>query len=227
MPNITIKNLEKTFLTADGKLVKAVKNANLEVKSQDVVVIIGPSGSGKSTLLRCVNKLEMPTGGSITVDGLDITAPATDIRKVREDVGMVFQAFNLFPHLTVLENITLAPIKVKKMDKAKADKIGMDLLKKVGLSEKASAYPGQLSGGQQQRVAIARALANDPAIILADEPTGNLDLQTGQEIIDLLHGLNKAQGLTLVAATHDLKMIKASDRNVWMRDGQVEKIERG
>ena len=221
MPNITIKNLEKTFLTTDGKLVKAVKNANLEVKSQDVVVIIGPSGSGKSTLLRCVNKLEMPTGGSITVDGLDITAPATDIRKVREEVGMVFQAFNLFPHLSVLDNITLAPIKVKKMNVAKAKKLGMELLKRVGLEEKAAAFPNQLSGGQQQRVAIARSLAMEPKIMLFDEPTSALDPEMIKEVLDVMMDLAKS-GMTMLLVTHEMGFARAAaTKVVFMDEGTV------
>jgi len=225
MPNIKIKDLEKTFLTKDGKLVKAVRKANLEVNSKDVVVIIGPSGSGKSTVLRCVNKLEIPTGGSITVDDLNVTAPGTDIRKVREDVGMVFQAFNLFPHLTVLENITLAPIKVKKMDKTKADKIGMDLLKKVGLSEKASAYPGQLSGGQQQRVAIARSLAMEPKIMLFDEPTSALDPEMIKEVLDVMVDLAHS-GMTMLIVTHEMGFARAAaSKVVFMDEGTV--IEEG
>jgi polar amino acid transport system ATP-binding protein len=225
MPNIKIKDLEKTFLTKDGKLVKAVRKANLEVNSKDVVVIIGPSGSGKSTVLRCVNKLEIPTGGSITVDDLNVTAAGTDIRKVREDVGMVFQAFNLFPHLTVLENITLAPIKVKKMDKAKADKIGMDLLKKVGLSEKASAYPGQLSGGQQQRVAIARSLAMEPKIMLFDEPTSALDPEMIKEVLDVMVDLAHS-GMTMLIVTHEMGFARAAaSKVVFMDEGTV--IEEG
>ena len=225
MPSIKIKDLEKTFLTKDGKLVKAVRKANLEVKSKDVVVIIGPSGSGKSTVLRCVNKLEIPTGGSITVDDLNVTAPGTDIRKVREDVGMVFQAFNLFPHLTVLENITLAPIKVKKMDRTKADKIGMDLLKKVGLSEKASAYPGQLSGGQQQRVAIARSLAMEPKIMLFDEPTSALDPEMIKEVLDVMVDLAHS-GMTMLIVTHEMGFARAAaSKVVFMDEGTV--IEEG
>lgn len=221
MPNITIKDLEKTFLTVDGNLVKAVRDANLEVKSQDVVVIIGPSGSGKSTLLRCVNKLEIPTGGSITVDGNNITSNSTDIRKVREEVGMVFQAFNLFPHLSVLENITLAPIKVKKMNQAKAEKLGMDLLKRVGLEEKAAAYPNQLSGGQQQRVAIARSLAMEPKIMLFDEPTSALDPEMIKEVLDVMLDLAKS-GMTMLLVTHEMGFARAAaTKVVFMDEGTV------
>jgi polar amino acid transport system ATP-binding protein len=225
MPNIIIKDLEKTFLAKDGTLVKAVKDANLEVKSKEVVVIIGPSGSGKSTLLRCVNKLEVPTGGSITVDGVNITDKQTDIRKVREEVGMVFQAFNLFPHLTVLENITLAPIKVKKIAKAEAEKIGLSLLKRVGLSEKAQSYPTQLSGGQQQRVAIARSLAMEPSIMLFDEPTSALDPEMIKEVLDVMTDLAKS-GMTMLLVTHEMGFARAAATKViFMDEGSV--IEEG
>jgi polar amino acid transport system ATP-binding protein len=225
MPNIKIENLEKTFLTVDGTLVKAVKDANLEVKSQDVVVIIGPSGSGKSTLLRCINKLEIPTGGTITVDDLNITAPSTDIRKVREEVGMVFQAFNLFPHLSVLDNITLSPIKVKKMGLKDAKKLGMQLLKRVGLEEKAEAFPNQLSGGQQQRVAIARALAMEPKIMLFDEPTSALDPEMIKEVLDVMMDLAKS-GMTMLLVTHEMGFARAAaTKVVFMDEGSV--IEEG
>lgn len=225
MPNIKIENLEKTFLSADGTLVKAVQDANLEVKSKDVVVIIGPSGSGKSTLLRCVNKLEIPTGGTITVDDLDITAAGTDIRKVREEVGMVFQAFNLFPHLSVLDNITLAPIKVKKMREKDAQKLGRELLKRVGLEEKADAFPSQLSGGQQQRVAIARSLAMEPKIMLFDEPTSALDPEMIKEVLDVMMDLAKS-GMTMLLVTHEMGFAKAAaTKVVFMDEGKV--IEEG
>ena len=161
MAKIEIKDLSKDYTTPNGVL-HAVKHANLTVNDGEVVVIIGPSGSGKSTLLRCVNALETATAGHILIDGIDVTAPGTDIRQIREEVGMVFQSFNLFPHLTVLENITLAPMKVKKMDKAEAEELARQLLKRVGLSDKADVHPTQLSGGQQQRVAIARSLAMKP-----------------------------------------------------------------
>jgi polar amino acid transport system ATP-binding protein len=225
MPNIKIENLEKTFLTVDGTLVNAVKDANLEVKSQDVVVIIGPSGSGKSTLLRCINKLEIPTGGTITVDDLNITAATTDIRKVREEVGMVFQAFNLFPHLSVMDNITLAPIKVKKMSIKEAKKLGMELLKRVGLEEKAEAFPNQLSGGQQQRVAIARSLAMEPKIMLFDEPTSALDPEMIKEVLDVMMDLAKS-GMTMLLVTHEMGFARAAaTKVVFMDEGSV--VEEG
>ncbi|MBK5201275.1 MAG: amino acid ABC transporter ATP-binding protein [Spirochaetaceae bacterium] len=225
MPNIEIKNLDKTFLAKDGTLVEAVKNANLEVKSKEVVVIIGPSGSGKSTLLRCVNKLEIPTGGSIVVDGINITSKQTDIRKVREEVGMVFQAFNLFPHLTALENITLAPIKVKKISKLEANKQGLALLERVGLSEKAQSYPAQLSGGQQQRVAIARSLAMEPQIMLFDEPTSALDPEMIKEVLDVMTDLAKS-GMTMLLVTHEMGFARAAATKViFMDEGTV--IEEG
>lgn len=225
MPNIEIKNVDKTFLAKDGTLVKAVRNANLEVKAKEVVVIIGPSGSGKSTLLRCVNKLEMPTGGHILVDGVDITCKTTDIRKVREEVGMVFQSFNLFPHLTVLENITLAPIKVKKISKEEANKIGFTLLERVGLSEKAQSYPTQLSGGQQQRVAIARSLAMEPQIMLFDEPTSALDPEMIKEVLDVMTDLAKS-GMTMLLVTHEMGFARAAATKViFMDEGTV--IEEG
>lgn len=225
MPNIKIENLEKTFLTVDGTLVNAVKDANLEVKSQDVVVIIGPSGSGKSTLLRCINKLEIPTGGTITIDDLNITAATTDIRKVREEVGMVFQAFNLFPHLSVMDNITLAPIKVKKMSIKEAKKLGMELLKRVGLEEKAEAFPNQLSGGQQQRVAIARSLAMEPKIMLFDEPTSALDPEMIKEVLDVMMDLAKS-GMTMLLVTHEMGFARAAaTKVVFMDEGSV--VEEG
>ncbi|NCC64868.1 MAG: amino acid ABC transporter ATP-binding protein, partial [Spirochaetia bacterium] len=164
MARIRIEDLCKDYITANNVVVQAVQQANLTVEVGEVVVIIGPSGSGKSTLLRSVNKLENPTSGRIFIDDDEVTDPHSDLRKIREEVGMVFQSFNLFPHLTVMQNITLAPLKVKKMSKKEAEKRAMDLLKMVGLEEKAQVHPPQLSGGQQQRVAIARALAMEPKV---------------------------------------------------------------
>ena len=192
------------------------------------VFIVGPSGSGKTTLFNLVGGLDKPTNGSVFIDGVDISQlDAYELAWLRcRKIGYIFQSFNLIQVLTALENVSLPTVfagtphdeGLKKAEK---------LLDQVGLGDRMYHRPTELSAGQQQRVAIARALANDPAIILADEPTGNLDLNTGMEIIDMLHGLNKMRGLTLVAATHDLKMIRASDRIVWMRDGAVERIERG
>ncbi|MEE1356789.1 MAG: amino acid ABC transporter ATP-binding protein, partial [Clostridia bacterium] len=173
---VDVVDLHKSF----GKL-DVLKGINFQVNDGEVVCLIGPSGSGKSTILRCLNKLEKSTSGSITVDGYVITDKHTDINKVRQNIGMVFQQFNLFPHLTVLENIMMAPVDLKLMTKQEAKDTAMSLLERVGLAEKASAYPKQLSGGQQQRVAIARALVSNPKLILADEPTGNLDSKNGQE----------------------------------------------
>lgn len=217
MAKIRIENLCKDFDT-NKATVHAVKNANLVVDDGEVVVIIGPSGSGKSTLLRSVNKLEIPTSGKIFVDDDEVTAPNVDIRKIREEVGMVFQSFNLFPHLTVLENIVLAPMKVKKMDRKAAEKLGMDLLKRVGLEEKASVHPPQLSGGQQQRVAIARALAMQPKIMLFDEPTSALDPEMIKEVLDVMLDLAKS-GMTMLLVTHEMGFAKAAATKVVFMDG--------
>ncbi len=211
-----------------AETVKALDGVDLEIKRGEYMSIVGPSGSGKTTLFNLVGGLDKPTKGSVFIDGVDISQlDAYELAWLRcRKIGYIFQSFNLIQVLTALENVSLPTVfagtphdeGLKKAEK---------LLDQVGLGERLHHRPTELSAGQQQRVAIARALANDPAIILADEPTGNLDLNTGMEIIDLLHGLNKMRGLTLVAATHDLKMIKASDRIVWMRDGVVEKVERG
>ena len=224
MAKIEIQNLSKDFNTPNGML-HAVKNASLTVNDGEVVVIIGPSGSGKSTMLRCVNGLEKPTSGHILIDGTDTADPATDIRKMREEVGMVFQSFNLFPHLTVLENITLAPIKVKKMPKAEASELAMKLLKRVGLEEKAEVHPAQLSGGQQQRVAIARALAMNPKAMLFDEPTSALDPEMIKEVLDVMLSLAK-DGMTMLLVTHEMGFAKAAaDKVVFMDKGEI--IETG
>ena len=224
MAKIEIQNLSKDFNTPNGVL-HAVRNASLTVNDGEVVVIIGPSGSGKSTMLRCVNGLEKPTSGHILIDGTDTADPATDIRKMREEVGMVFQSFNLFPHLTVLENITLAPIKVKKMPKAEASELAMKLLKRVGLEEKAEVHPTQLSGGQQQRVAIARALAMNPKAMLFDEPTSALDPEMIKEVLDVMLSLAK-DGMTMLLVTHEMGFARAAaDKVVFMDKGEI--IETG
>jgi polar amino acid transport system ATP-binding protein len=224
MPNIDIKNLQKTFVTQNGDTVDAVNNASLEVKEGQVVVIIGPSGSGKSTLLRCINKLEIPTSGSILVDGIDVVQSSTDIRKIREEVGMVFQAFNLFPHLSVLDNITLAPKKVKKLKKPEADKIAIKLLERVGLSEKANSFASQLSGGQQQRVAIARSLAMHPNIMLFDEPTSALDPEMIKEVLDVMLDLAKS-GMTMLLVTHEMGFARAAaSKVVFMDEGKIVEV---
>ena len=221
MAKIEIKNVSKSFIDPDGKILNAVRNTSLTVNDGEVVVIIGPSGSGKSTLLRTVNLLGAPDTGSILVDGIDITKNSADTRKLREEVGMVFQQFNLFPHLTVLDNITLAPMKVKKMKKAEAEKLAMELLKKVGLSDKAKSHPNQLSGGQQQRVAIARALAMQPKAMLFDEPTSALDPEMIKEVLDVMLGLAK-DGMTMLLVTHEMGFAKAAaDKIVFMDHGQI------
>lgn len=216
---ISIKNIHKKF----GNL-HVLKGINAFIKEQEVVVIIGPSGSGKSTLLRCINYLEQPTEGEIIVDNIPLNSEA-NINTVRAEVGMVFQRFNLFPHMTVLENIALAPIKVRNMPKADAHKIAMDLLAKVGLSDKAKAYPEQLSGGQQQRVAIARALAMKPKVMLFDEPTSALDPEMIKEVLDVMKTLAN-EGMTMVVVTHEMGFAReVGDRLIFMDEGRI--VEEG
>ena len=186
-----------------------------------LLIISGPSGSGKSTFLRCLNRLEETTAGTVIVDDNDITDPKCNINKVRENIGMVFQQFNLFPHLNVLENIMLAPVDRKKLTKAEAKQTAERLLATVGLAEKAGEYPPNLSGGQQQRVAIARALAAKPAILLADEPTGNLDSKTGMDVIALLKMTSQAFHQTIVMITHNEEIALMADRMVRIEDGKV------
>jgi putative ABC transport system ATP-binding protein len=218
----------KRFYNLGGETVKALDGVDLQIGRGEYVSLVGPSGSGKTTLFNMVGGLDRPTEGNVQIDGVDISRlDAYELAWLRcRRIGYIFQNFNLIAVLTALENVAL-PTVFAGIPRNEGLKKAEKLLQSVGLGERLNHKPTQLSAGQQQRVAIARALANDPAIILADEPTGNLDLNTGTEIINLLHGLNKTRGLTLVAATHDLKMIKASDRVVWMRDGKVEKIERG
>ena len=216
---ISIKNLHKKF----GKL-HVLKDVSAHISEQEVVVIIGPSGSGKSTLLRCINYLEEPTEGEIIVDGIPLTSEA-NINKVREEVGMVFQRFNLFPHMTVLQNIALAPVKVRKMSQAEAEKIAQDLLTKVGLADKARAYPEQLSGGQQQRVAIARALAMKPKVMLFDEPTSALDPEMIKEVLDVMKTLAN-EGMTMAVVTHEMGFAReVGDRVIFMDEGRI--VEEG
>ncbi len=224
MAMIEIRNLYKEFKSGEES-VKAVKNASLTVNDGELVVIIGPSGSGKSTLLRTINRLESVTSGHIYIDSLDVTDPKTDIRKIREEVGMVFQSFNLFPHLTVLENVTIGPRKVRKMNKSDADALGIELLRKVGLEEKASVHPNTLSGGQQQRVAIARALAMQPKAMLFDEPTSALDPEMIKEVLDVMLSLAK-EGMTMLIVTHEMGFARAAaDKVVFMDEGEI--IEEG
>lgn len=200
---------------------EALRGISMKVYKGEVIVIFGPSGSGKSTFIRTLNRLEEHQRGTIIVDGIELTKDVHNIEAVRMETGMVFQQFNLFPHLTVLENITLAPMKVRKWSKDKAEEIGQQLLDRVGIPEQAEKYPSQLSGGQQQRVAIARALVNKPAIILADEPTGNLDTRSGEEIMQILTGLNQEQEATLVIVTHDPEIAEQTERVILIRDGVV------
>lgn len=221
MAKIEIKNVSKDFENNNGTTLHAVKNVSLTVNDGEVVVIIGPSGSGKSTLLRIVNGLETAQSGSILIDGVDIMDKDTDIRRVREEVGMVFQSFNLFPHLSVLDNITLAPIKVKKMSRRDAEDKAMELLATVGLADKAHQKPTQLSGGQQQRVAIVRALAMEPKAMLFDEPTSALDPEMIKEVLDVMLKLAKS-GMTMLLVTHEMGFARAAaDKVVFMADGEV------
>ena len=216
---IDIKGLKKAF--GENEVLKGI---DLSIEAREVVVIIGPSGSGKSTLLRCMNYLEQPTAGLVTVDGIPLDGEA-HINKVREEVGMVFQRFNLFPHMTVLENIMLAPMKVKKIDKAEAEKTARELLSRVGLAEKADSYPPQLSGGQQQRVAIARALAMHPKVMLFDEPTSALDPEMVGEVLDVMRSLAK-EGMTMLIVTHEMGFAReVGDRLLFVDEGRI--IEQG
>jgi len=210
---IRIEHLVKSF----GPL-EVLKDISTEVGTGEVVAIIGPSGSGKSTLLRCINLLEVPTAGHIFVGGVDITSPKCDILKVRQNVGMVFQHFNLFPHKTVMGNLTYAPMKVRGLSKADAGKIALDLLEKVGLSEKAGQYPSRLSGGQKQRVAIARALAMEPDVMLFDEPTSALDPEMVKEVLEVMKALVKT-GITMCIVTHEMGFAREVADRVLFLDG--------
>ena len=213
---ITVKNLKKNF----GRL-EVLKDINLEIEEGEVVCLIGPSGSGKSTFLRCLNRLEDITDGLVMVDGHLMSDKKIDLNKIRENIGMVFQHFNLFPHLTVLENITIAPVELKKMTKAQAREKAMELLDKVGLAEKAEVYPAQLSGGQKQRVAIARALAMGPDIMLFDEPTSALDPEMVGEVLEVMKQL-AADGMTMVVVTHEMGFAReVADRVVFMDGGYI------
>ncbi|MBY6799822.1 amino acid ABC transporter ATP-binding protein [Clostridium botulinum] len=213
---IEIKNLNKSF----GKN-HILKGINTHIDKGQVVVVIGPSGSGKSTFLRCLNLLECPEEGNIIFEDEDITSKKTNINKVREKMGMVFQQFNLFPHKTVLENITISPIKVKKISEEKANEIAMKLLKKIGLEDKANFYPSQLSGGQKQRIAIARALAMEPDVMLFDEPTSALDPEMVGEVLNVMKDL-ALEGMTMVVVTHEMGFAKeVGDRVMFMDQGKI------
>ncbi|WP_456467654.1 amino acid ABC transporter ATP-binding protein [Archaeoglobus sp.] len=220
MPLLEIIDLHKQFND-----LHVLRGINMCVEKGEVVVIIGPSGSGKSTLLRCINRLEEPTSGKIILDGIEITDSKVDINKIRQRIGIVFQQFNLFPHLTALQNITLAPIKIKKMDKREAEELAMKLLEKVGLADKADYYPAQLSGGQQQRVAIARALAMNPEVMLFDEVTSALDPELVKEVLDVMKNLAR-DGMTMLVVTHEMGFAKeVGDRVIFMDGGVI--VEEG
>lgn len=216
MSIITVKNLRKSF----GKL-EVLKDINAAVQEKEVICVIGPSGSGKSTFLRCLNRLEEISGGEVVINGQDITDPKININKVRQEVGMVFQQFNLFPHKSVLENITMGPIKIRGFQKAEAEKRALELLDKVGLREKANSFPGELSGGQKQRVAIARALAMDPKIMLFDEPTSALDPEMVGDVLEVMKQLAK-EGMTMVVVTHEMGFAReVGDRVIFMDGGYI------
>ena len=210
---IDIRDLSKSF----GDL-KVLTNISTTIRKGDVVCVIGPSGSGKSTFLRCLNLLEQPTGGQILVEGDDITAPGANIDQLRRKMGMVFQQFNLFPHMTILENMTLAPIKLLKKEKAQAEQEAMELLRRVGLEEKASSYPAQLSGGQKQRVAIVRALAMHPEVMLFDEPTSALDPEMVGEVLNVMRQLAKER-MTMVVVTHEMGFAREVGTRVMFMEG--------
>ena len=213
---ITVKNLKKNF----GDLT-VLKGIDVTIEKGECVVVIGPSGSGKSTFLRCLNRLEEPDGGEIDIEGTDLLSPHTDINEMRQRIGMVFQNFNLFPHKTILENVTLAPIKLKKMPQKEAEDAALDLLRRVGIEDKASVYPSTLSGGQKQRVAIARSLAMNPQVMLFDEPTSALDPEMVGEVLDVMKNLAK-EGMTMVVVTHEMGFAKeVANRVLFMADGVI------
>ena len=219
---IEVRGLEKHF--NDGQL-KALQGVDADIRRGDVMVVIGPSGSGKSTFLRCLNLLEIPTKGTITFEGVDITSPKVDINIHRQKMGMVFQHFNLFPHMTVLKNMTLAPIKLKKIKEADATEKAMALLDRVGLKDRANAYPNQLSGGQKQRIAIVRALCMEPEVMLFDEPTSALDPEMVGEVLDVMKELARS-GMTMVCVTHEMGFAReVGDRVLFFDEGKI--VEEG
>ena len=219
-PMIRLRGLSKTF----DRTIHAVRDMDLDVAEGEVLVIVGPSGSGKSTVLRCINLLEVPTTGTVTVDGFELTDASTDIDHVRAEVGMVFQQFNLFPHLTVIQNITLAQRKVRNRSRSEAIDMARRQLIRVGIPEKADAYPRQLSGGQQQRVAIARALAMEPRVMLFDEPTSALDPEMVKEVLDVMLEL-ASEGMTMVVVTHEMGFARAAaDRLLFIDEGEVVEV---
>lgn len=236
MSNVSDGNVRKDLSTADDIIVcrdvhkwfgqfHALRGISVSVKRSEVVVIFGPSGSGKSTFIRCINRLEEHQQGQIIVDGIELTTDIRNIEAIRSEVGMVFQQFNLFPHLTVLQNITLAPVWVRRKRKADAEELAMDLLRRVGIAEQARKYPGQLSGGQQQRVAIARALAMQPRVMLFDEPTSALDPEMIKEVLDVMIELAES-GMTMLVVTHEMGFAReVADRMVFFDHGQI--VEQG
>jgi len=220
-PIIVLDDVHKWF----GRL-HVLRGISLQIRQGEVIVVAGPSGSGKSTMIRCINRLEAHNRGRIIVDGIELTDDLRNIDAVRSEVGMVFQSFNLFPHLTALENIALAPIRVRKWARAKAERVARELLAQVGIPEKAGAYPAQLSGGQQQRVAIARALAMQPKIMLFDEPTSALDPEMIQEVLDVMRGLARDMGMTMIVVTHEMGFAReVANRMVFIDEGAI--IEEG
>ena len=220
-PIISLDDVHKWF----GRL-HVLRGINLAIRAGEVVVVAGPSGSGKSTMIRCINRLEAHTRGRIVVDGIELSDDLRNVDAVRSEVGMVFQSFNLFPHLTALQNITLAPIQVRKHQRTHAEQMAMELLERVGIPEKAHVYPAQISGGQQQRVAIARALAMQPKIMLFDEPTSALDPEMIQEVLDVMRGLARDMGMTMVVVTHEMGFAReVADRMVFMDQGVI--VEEG
>ena len=219
---ISVKDLEKHF---NAGAVHALNGVSVDIKKSEVLVVIGPSGSGKSTFLRCLNLLERPTGGSVVFEGTDITAPRVNINLYRRRMGMVFQHFNLFPHMTVLKNLTLGPTELLKKSQAEADKKAMQLLERVGLSDRADAYPSQLSGGQKQRIAIVRTLCMEPDVMLFDEPTSALDPEMVGEVLDVMKELAKV-GMTMVVVTHEMGFAReVADRVLFMDEGVI--VEQG
>lgn len=219
---IKVKDVKKYY---NGEKVKALDGVFTEISKGEVVVIIGPSGSGKSTFLRCLNLLEIPTGGQIMFEGTDITDPKIDINSHRQHMGMVFQHFNLFPHMTVLQNMTLAPTKILKISAAKAEERAMSLLRRVGLDDRANAYPSQLSGGQKQRIAIVRALCMNPEVMLFDEPTSSLDPEMVGEVLEVMKQL-ASDGMTMVVVTHEMGFAReVGSRVIFMDEGRI--VEEG
>ena len=215
---IQVENLQKYY---KGGEIKALDGVNADIRRGKVVVVIGPSGSGKSTFLRCLNLLEIPTGGTIRLDGTDITDPKNDINLYRQKMGMVFQHFNLFPHMTILKNMTLAPVKLLHRSQAEAEKKAMELLARVGLADRANSYPSQLSGGQKQRVAIVRALMMEPEVMLFDEPTSALDPEMVGEVLEVMRDLAR-DGMTMVVVTHEMGFAKEVANHVmFMADGKL------